>query len=94
MPTGPATIQPRTTERLAQFVSSTDLDARGVHEPSLTSQLDEATHELLELTRSLQSESSQYSAKLSQDQYMRGSRFTTRRSQTVDPDDQACDHHG
>lgn len=66
-----------------------ELSQRGVQEPSLTRQLDEAAKELLDLAGSLQHESIAFNAKMTQEAYTRTSRNRVRRSQMMDPDDLA-----
>ena len=86
---GDAASAQRTVAGSAQSLATKrrELDQRGVQEPSLTRQLDEAARELLDLAGSLQHESMAFNAKIAQEAYTRGSRFKTRRSQVVDPDD-------
>ena len=66
-----------------------ELSERGVQEPSLNRQLDEAARELLDLAGSLQHESIAFNAKMTQEAYTRTSRNRVRRSQMMDQDDQA-----
>lgn len=86
---GDAATAQRTVAGSAQTLASKrrELNQRGVQVPSLSRQLDEAAQELLDLAGSLQHESMAFNAKMTQEAYTRGSRFKTRRSQVVDPDD-------